>query len=123
MIFSDSPGLLDFTSERPFITKIIDESNMILFMVDDKFGITAKEQHIAEYIREKNKQDKTILIINKLDLKRKESQTSLALADYHSLGFENIIGISAKNSRNIEGLQEMILKLAKSGKIKSRKIE
>lgn len=111
VIFADSPGLLDFKSERPFIKKIIDESDLLLFMLDDKVWITAKEQHIAQHIREKHKQTQTILIINKLDLKRKESQTSLALADYYSLGFENIIGISAKNARNLEELQNLIHKI------------
>jgi len=77
-------------------------------MIDDKVGITAKEQHIAEYVREKHKQAQTILIINKLDLKRKESQTNLAIADYYSLGFEHIIGISAKTARNLEELQTLI---------------
>lgn len=108
VIFADSPGLLDFKSERPFIKRIVDESDLVLFMIDDKVGITAKEQHIAQYIREKHKQAQTILIINKLDIKRKESQTGLAIADYYSLGFEHIIGISAKNARNLEELQNMI---------------
>ena len=111
VIFADSPGLLDFKSERPFIKKIIDESDLLLFMIDDKVGVTAKEQHIAQYIREKHKQAGTILIINKLDIKWKESQTSLAIADYYSLGFEHIIGISAKNARNLEELQNLIVKL------------
>jgi len=126
VIFADSPGLLDFKSERPFIKKIVDESDLLLFVVDDKVGITAKEQHIAEYIREKNKQAETIFIVNKLDLKWKEAQTSLAIADYHSLGFENIIGISAKNARNIEGLENLVHKIAlnrqRAGKIKEKKV-
>jgi len=126
VIFADSPGLLDFKSERPFIKKIIDESDLLLFVIDDKVGITAKEQHIAEYIREKNMQASTIFIVNKLDLKRKESQTSLAIADYYSLGFENIIGISAKNARNLEELENLIHKIAikkrRTGKMPEQKV-
>lgn len=116
VVFSDSPGLLDFHSERPFIKKIVDEANILLFMIDDKVGVTAKEQHIAEYIREKSKQSQTILIINKLDIRRKESETTMAISDYHSLWFQNIMGISAKTSRNVESLKDLITKMITTGK-------
>jgi predicted GTPase len=33
--FADSPGLEEFDEERPFIRKILDESDLILFVVDD----------------------------------------------------------------------------------------
>jgi predicted GTPase len=33
--FADSPGLEEFDTERPFIKKIIDESDLILFLIDD----------------------------------------------------------------------------------------
>ncbi|OQY40147.1 MAG: hypothetical protein B6229_02380 [Spirochaetaceae bacterium 4572_7] len=33
--FADSPGLEEFDEERPFIRKIIDESDLVLFLVDD----------------------------------------------------------------------------------------
>ncbi|MBU0626974.1 50S ribosome-binding GTPase [Patescibacteria group bacterium] len=113
VVFADSPGL-EFNDEWPFIQEIIDSSDLVLFMIDDKTGITSKEEHIIEYIRGKNKQKQTILIVNKLDLKRKESETSLALTDYHKLGFKHTIGISAKNYRNLDLLQEEILILMKS---------
>jgi len=92
---------LEFHDERPFIQKIIDESHVILFVIDDVVGITAKEQHIFEYIQNSNKKNQTILVINKLDKKRKESETELALSEYYSLGFQDIVGISAKTKRNL----------------------
>lgn len=122
VIFSDSPGLHDFAVERVFIKKIIDESDIILFLVDDKVGITAKEQNISDYIRKQHKQENSILIINKLDIKRKESQTSLALSEYYWLWYDNMIGISAKTTRNMDELQEMIVKLYRKLK-KNKKID
>ncbi len=113
VIFADSPGL-EFQDERPFIQEIVDTSDLILFMIDDKTGITPKEEHIIKYIRGKNKQKQTILIVNKLDLKWKEAETSLALTDYHQLGFKHIVGISAKNYRNLDLLQEEMLLLLSS---------
>jgi tRNA modification GTPase len=33
--FLDSPGLMDFKEERPFIQYIVDHSDIILFVIDD----------------------------------------------------------------------------------------
>lgn len=110
VVFADSPGLLEFHDERPFIKKIIDESHVILFVIDDTVGITAKEQHIFEYIQQANKKSQTILVINKLDKKRKEAETELALSEYYSLGFQDVVGISAKTKRNLSELQWILIK-------------
>lgn len=110
VVFADSPGLLEFNEEWPFIQKIIDESDLVLFVIDDSVGITAKEQHIFEYIQQSNKKNQTILIINKLDKKRKEAETALALSDYYALGFEDVVWISAKTKRNIPELQDLLIK-------------
>ncbi len=108
LTFFDSPGLLDFTEELSYIERIVQHSDLLLFLMDDSVGITAKEEHILEIIRKEKKQNQTFLIINKLDLKRKESETDLALADYHSLGFDTIIGISAKTERNLTEIHDAI---------------
>ncbi|HCB51678.1 TPA: hypothetical protein DEP21_03840 [Patescibacteria group bacterium] len=92
------------------IQKIIDQSDLILFVVDDTAGITAKEQQISEYITKQQKKSQTILIINKLDKKRKESQTDLALSDYYHMGFDDMVGISAKTKRNVADLKDLIIK-------------
>ncbi|MDD3262295.1 MAG: ribosome biogenesis GTPase Der [Candidatus Absconditabacteria bacterium] len=126
VVFADSPGLLEFHDERPFIQKIIDESHVILFVIDDVVGITAKEQHIFEYIQNSNKKNQTILVINKLDKKRKEAETELALSEYYSLGFQDVVGISAKTKRNLGELQDILIKkkyLLESTKKKSREDE
>ena len=109
MVF-DSPGLLDFSDEVPYITQIVQDSDLLLFLIDDSAGITAKEQYIMDIIRTEKKSDSTILIVNKLDIKRKESETELALADYYSLGFPEVLGISAKNERNLDQVQDLLVK-------------
>jgi len=83
--FFDSPGLLDFTDELDYIQEIIQNSDYLLFLIDDTVWITAKEQHILELIRKEKKQDCTLLIVNKLDVKRKESETEMAISDYYTL--------------------------------------
>jgi predicted GTPase len=108
LTFFDSPGLLDFTDELFYIQHIVKESDLLLFVVDDTVGITAKEQHILSLIRAEKKQTQTLLIVNKLDVKRKEAQTQLALADYYDLGIATIIGVSAKTERNLSEMQDQI---------------
>lgn len=107
--FLDSPGLLDFTEEIPFIQFIVDNSDLILFVIDDVAGISNKEHYIFDYIIKTNSKKKVILVINKLDKKYKSTDYDIAIADYYSLGFENVVGVSALNQLNIEVLQEMMI--------------
>lgn len=106
--FFDSPGLLDFAEELEYIEQIIKESDLLLFLIDDSVWITAKEHHILELIRKEKKQDTTILIINKLDIKRKESETEMAISDYYTLWLSSVIGVSAKKERNLNTIENQI---------------
>ncbi len=117
--FSDSPWLLDFQDERVFIKKIIKKSDLILFLIDDNVGITSKEQHILSCIMDSGKKNNTILVINKLDIKRKHNQKELALSDYYDLWFSNIIWISAQKWDNIDVLQQQIVDYVKKNKTDS----
>lgn len=107
--FGDSPWLLEFDQERVFIKKIIDESDLILFVINDTVWITAKEHSIYSYIMEKNKWKQTLLVVNKLDVNYKSNQIDLAIADYYELGIENVIWISAKNELNITEIEDFIV--------------
>lgn len=114
--FADSPGLLDFTQEWPFIKQIIDESDLILFVIDDSAGITAKEKHIFQYLMENNKKSKVALIINKLDIKWKDHEIDMALADYYEMWFPHVIWVSAKKERNVGEVTEFIEQYYKKNK-------
>lgn len=106
--FADSPGLEEFDAERPFIKKIIDESDLILFLIDDTVWVTAKEQHIHSYIMETNKAAKTLLVINKLDITYKPQELDIAISAYYELWIENIIWISAKSEYNVLWIKDYI---------------
>jgi len=112
--FGDSPWLLEFDQEWIFIKKIIDESDLILFVIDDTVGITAKEQSIYSYIMEQSKWKQTLLVINKLDVNYKSNQIDLAIADYYELWIENVIWISAKAELNITEIEDFITKYFKN---------
>ena len=106
MTFFDSPGLGDFSDEVPFIEKIIKNSDLLLFVIDDSVWVSAKDQHILQMIRENNMQDQTFLIINKLDVKWKVNEIDLAIADYYDLWVGKVIWISAKKERNLTELED-----------------
>ena len=65
--FVDSPGLIDFTEELQFVQQIIDEADVLVFVVDGKVGIGAKEEQIAEMVMAAGKKDRTIFVVNKLE--------------------------------------------------------
>ncbi len=84
----------------------IDEAEVLVFVVDAKEGKTPFDEHIAAWIRKKNKT--CILAVNKVDGIEKED---FFIADFHILGFP-IIAISAEHGHNIRQLeQEIILNL------------
>lgn len=104
----DSPGLLDFSQEVDFIQTIIDESDVLLFVVDGKMGVWAREQQIAAMIIAAGKKDKTMLVVNKLEGNLTEKKYALALADFYVLWFQEVVGVSAKEWENIDVLLELI---------------
>ncbi len=118
--FLDSPGLMDFKEEEVLIKQIIDYSDLILFVIDDSVGITAKEQHIYSYIIEKHKMKNTILIVNKIDVKHKEKEYDLAVNEYYSLGFDHILGISAKKQKNLTEVKDLITKIINTSSLKEK---
>lgn len=63
----DSPGLLDFQQEMVFLRRSIAEADILLFVVDGKQEMGMKEQEIHKAICAAGKQEKTILVVNKLD--------------------------------------------------------
>lgn len=63
----DSPGLIDFHEELEFVQQIIQDSDMLFFVIDAKVGIGAKEEQIAGMIMAAGKKHKTVLVVNKLE--------------------------------------------------------
>ncbi len=106
----DSPGLLDFTEELSFIQQIIDEADMLFFVVDARTWIGAKEEQIASMVIASGKMQKTVLVVNKLEWSLWEKKYALALADFYVLWFEKVIWISAKDGDNIDILLEIVQK-------------
>jgi len=82
----------------------IKESQIILFMVDAKNGLTSNDEILAHKLRKLNKT--ILLVINKIDGKNLE----IACADFHTLGLGENIAISAEHNLGIADLKESIAK-------------
>jgi len=108
----DLPGVLagDYLSELAFekSKKIIEKSDLIVLIVEAK-GLTHLDEEIALYLRKFNKP--MILAVNK-------SEGKTDLAEFYSLGIEDIVQISAYHGLNIYQLEDLIF-----NKITGRKFE
>ncbi|WP_018954541.1 ribosome biogenesis GTPase Der [Thioalkalivibrio sulfidiphilus] len=76
----------------------IDESDVVLFLVDGREGLTAADQAIARSLRTQGK--KVLLVVNKTDGVDAEQ----AMAEFHALGFGAPIPIAATHGRGVLGL-------------------
>ena len=84
----------------------IEIADMILFVVDKKFGISPFDKEIASLIRKSSKE--VIMVINKIDVKTLEG-TSI----FEELGFKEKIEVSAEHNMGIDQLKELIFSKVK----------
>ena len=76
----------------------IDESDVIVFVVDGKEGVTSNDEYISELLHKSGK--KVVVAINKIDSKLAESN----MYEFYSLGFDNYVNISAEHNVGISDL-------------------
>ena len=81
----------------------IEESNIILFLVDCRDGLTVADEAIAQQLRECGKP--FYLVANKID----GLNPDVALADFYTLGFENIYPTTATHGRGVANLMDDVL--------------
>ena len=78
------------------------ESDLLLFVVDAKDGLSPIDQDLARMLRRSRRP--VVLVINKID---NEKHESLA-AEFDSLGFDRTVSISAEHNRGIGELLDLI---------------
>tara|TARA_B000000557_G_C20805461_1_gene457491 strand:- start:1133 stop:2449 length:1317 start_codon:yes stop_codon:yes gene_type:complete len=81
----------------------MDESDLILFMVDGKQGLTSTDQTLSKFVRKCGKP--YILVVNKCD----GFKTDNLIYPFHELGLEDPKSISALNGRLTGDLLDLIL--------------
>src|SRR3984893_15033675 len=78
------------------------ESDVLLFVVDAKQGLSLIDQELARILRKSRKP--IVLVINKIDDPKHENLA----ADFASHGFDNAVSISAAHGRGISELLDAI---------------
>jgi GTP-binding protein len=92
-----------FSSEMSFQLDIaIDKADIILFVVDGKIGLHPMDKQIAQQVRLSRKT--AILVVNKIDTQAEEIKGY----EFYSLGFENIVFVSASHGRSTHDLLDKI---------------
>ncbi len=93
----------DFNSEIKMQAEIaIEESDLIMFVVDAQVGITKDEETIAKILRGKKKE--IIVVVNKVDNdKIKEN-----MYEFYQLGFDNVIPVSSVHGNGIYDALEFV---------------
>ena len=80
----------------------IDESDVIVFVLDGKTDLTSNDMLIASMLQKTNK--KVVVAVNKLDVPHHDD----LVFNYYELGFDAYIGISAEHKRGINELLKVI---------------
>ncbi|HXI11543.1 MAG TPA: ribosome biogenesis GTPase Der [Thermoanaerobaculia bacterium] len=80
----------------------LESADLILFVVDGVDGVVSEDREIAQQLRSESSH--LVLIVNKTDRKTAEANIN----EFHELGFERVLGISAEHGRGIEELDEAI---------------
>lgn len=118
IMFTDTPGIHNPKNKLgEFMVKTAKDSmrdtDVVIFVVDASKGIRSNEREIAENI------DKlgvpAILVINKIDLIKKEDLLPM-IADFSSMNeFEDIIPISAKEKDGVDSLLSVLRNYLEEG--------
>ncbi len=93
----------------------IQESFIILFVVDGRSGLTVLDDRIAQYIRKLDK--KFLLVVNKTE----GNPEKIFLYDFYQLGLEKIYPISAAHKIGTEKLLQVIIDLLPQEKKQKKK--
>jgi len=97
----DSPDLFE-KAIREQVKLAIAESDVIIFLVDARDGLTPVDNEIAQMLRNSNK--KYFLVVNKVDSEKYEAFTS----EFHALGLSEPIPVSAIMGRRIGDFLDLL---------------
>lgn len=84
----------------------VEEADAILFVADGRAGLLPEDEQLARTLRRSSKP--TALAVNKIDLPQHEP----LVGDFHALGFEMTVGVSAAHGRGAwDALEELVASL------------
>lgn len=115
IVFVDTPGILDPKYKlQQFMSREIDtsviESDIILFLIDSGKYEREDTAKFFEKYNEEFKKHRIFIVLNKIDLLRKENVLKIIDDISKNFKFEEIIPVSAEKGFNIDELLKTIIK-------------
>ena len=86
----------------------VEESSMIIFLLDGRDGLLPDDREIASILRRYNKP--VFYVVNKVDSHKREAET----ADFYRLGVEKLYSVSAAHGLGVGDLLEDIARIAEA---------
>ena len=86
----------------------VEESSMIIFLLDARDGLLPEDREIASILRRYNKP--VFYVVNKVDSRKREAET----ADFYRLGVEKLYSVSAAHGLGVGDLLEDIARIAEA---------
>ncbi len=80
----------------------VDESDVVLFMVDGRQGLTSQDRSLGQDLRKRAR--RLLLVVNKA-----EGVSAAHLAEFHELGLGDPLAISAEHGQGVRELMELAL--------------
>jgi GTPase len=109
--YGDDP-LSAFAGEiREQADRAIEEADLVLFVVDGTAGVLPEDEEIAQNLRSASK--RTVVVVNKIDTRAAEENQY----QFHSLGLERLVPISAEHGINYDELYEIIEEAVPEGSV------
>ena len=85
--------------------RAIRDASLILFVVDARAGLLPLDREIAAHLRRAARP--VVLVVNKVDSPRLEYDAS----EFHALGFDSVVAVSAEHGRGRADLEETLAEL------------
>lgn len=103
----------DFNKEIEIQANIaIDSSDLILFLVDGREGMTSLDQMIAQKLRKSGRE--VIIVVNKIEVRDTPSE----VYDFYTLGIGEVLSISAEQGYGLGDLLDEIVNKFPEGSLK-----
>lgn len=99
--FNDDGDIERLAQEK--VIEVLSSSDLVLFVVDGKEGVVDQDKEVAKLLRRVS--DKVLVVANKLDTAESEKTTQI-----QSMGFADIVSVSAITGRRCAGLLDNIAK-------------
>lgn len=107
--FLDTPWLDTFDDEIPYLSRVIQESDFLFFVLDWTIWFGAKEHVVFDLLLSAWKKSSTCLVVNKLDWSlQKREDPFVSLSEYHAYGFDYVHAVSAKSSLWLDDLWSVL---------------